>query len=334
MISQRIARMLSWLVPYSCCAAALLASPLTGRAQPAQQDEVKAVVRISKELIDDVLAKVEVTGTIPYDARLLGLRVQGLAYGRGKLTAEVLTQDGKATVVAHGKGTGETYAYATLGPVLATGNAWADFTLQTLVHFNGRKFSLGETIPCVEVHAELDKLQTRHGGLPGRVAGRLARPLAELVMPLAETRADPIGDYYLVQFVNQLGGQIIDKLNGATRVEESLNRLFPETKEFGIQLSADGKFIQASYGPKGRAPVALPKHPKPPENTRMEIWLHSSNKGAEALAKISKSPLAKELLRAYMEATLPELAALTEDRSVAAVGPWIVITIGPPKTAK
>src|SRR6516164_5222289 len=121
MISQRIARMLSWLVPYSCCAAALLASPLTGRAQPAQQDEVKAVVRISKELIDDVLAKVEVTGTIPYDARLLGLRVQGLAYGRGKLMAEVLTQDGKATVVAHGKGTGETYAYATLGPVLPPG---------------------------------------------------------------------------------------------------------------------------------------------------------------------------------------------------------------------
>jgi hypothetical protein len=183
----------------------------------------------------------------------------------------------------------------------------------------------------VQVHLDLDKLEGRHGRLPGRAAGRLMRPVAQFMLPRAETRAEPIGDYYLIQFVNQLGDQIVDKLNSATRVEESLRRLYPESKDWAIRLSSDGKFIQATYGPQGSELVDLPENPKRSKNTRMELWLHSSDKGAEAAAKIAKSPLAHELIHAYIEATLPELAALTDDRSVAAVGSWIVITIGPPK---
>jgi hypothetical protein len=326
--------MLPWLVPYACCSAVLLALPTAGHAQFGQPGEVQAVVRISKELIADVVNKVEVTGTIPYDARVLGFRVQGLADGQGKLSVEILPENSNATVVVHAKGTGQTYVYGTLGPVLATGYARAPFTSQTLVRFGGRKFTLGETTPSLQVYAELDRLEGRHGRLPGRAVGCLLRPVAQLMLPHAEARAVPIGDFYLVQFINQLGGQIVDKLNSATRIQESLNRLFPDTKDMGIQLSSDGKFIQAVYGPLGSASVVLPKHPNPPANTRMEVWLHSSNKGAEALANISKSPLAKQLINTYLQATLPELAALTEDRTVTAVGPWIVITIGPPKSSK
>ena len=115
-------------------------------------------------------------------------------------------------------------------------------------------------------------------------------------------------------------------------MEESLNRLFPETKDWGFQLSTDANFIQAAYGPPGSEAIVLPENPKRLKNTRLELWLHSSTEGAAALAKLSKSPLAKELIQRYLEATLPELAALAEERSVAAVGPWIVISIGPPKT--
>jgi hypothetical protein len=135
-----------------------------------------------------------------------------------------------------------------------------------------------------------------------------------------------------VEFINQVGSQIVDKLNSVTRVQESLNRLFPETRDMGVQLSSNGKFIEAAYGPKGSESVVLPTLLGRPENTRMEIWLHSSNQGAAALAKLSRSALAKQLVQTYLQATLPELAALTEDRSVSAVGPWIVILIGPPKT--
>jgi hypothetical protein len=334
MIPNATVRILPWLVPYACCTAALLALPKTGHAQQSGKlSDVQAVVRISKELIDDVVSKVEVTGTIPYYARILGFHVQGLADGRGKLTVEIQPGDGNATVVVHAKGEGQTYATGTLGPVLATGFVRIPFTSETLVRFNGRKFSLGETTPHVQICAELDKLEGRHGRLPGRAAGRLMRPMAQVMLPHAENRGEPYGDFYLVQFINELGGKIVDKLNTATRVEESLDRLFPETRDWTAQLVADGNFIQAAYGPRGSAAVVLPANPARTATTRMEIWLHPSNEGAAALAKFSKSPLAKELINSYLRATLPELAALTEERTVSAVGPWIVITIGPPKTA-
>jgi hypothetical protein len=63
----------------------------------------------------------------------------------------------------------------------------------------------------------------------------------------------------------------------------------------------------------------------------LELWLHSTTKGAEALDKLAKQPLAKQLVQAYLEATMPELAALTADRTVTAVGPWVVIYVGLPK---
>jgi hypothetical protein len=42
-------------------------------------------------------------------------------------------------------------------------------------------------------------------------------------------------------------------------------------------------------------------------------------------------PLAKKLVQKYLEALLPELTALAENRSVDAVGEWLVISIGAPK---
>jgi hypothetical protein len=322
---------LSWVVPYACCTSALLGLPMGGEAQPAQTTEIKAVVRISKELIDDVVSRVEVIGTIPYDARVMGFRVRGVADGQGRLTTELTTDQGKGTAIVRGEGAGQSYARASLGPVVATAYVTAPFAARTVLHFDGRKFSRGETSPWVGLHVELDRLEGRRGRLPGRVAGRLLRPAARLMIPRVEARATPIADYYLTKFVEDLADEIVGRLNRTTAVEKSLNRLFPETKDWGFQLSTDANFIQAAYGPPGSEAIVLPENPNRLKNARLELWLHSSTKGAEAMAKLSKSPLAKQLIQRYLEATLPELAALAEERSVAAVGSWIVISIGPPK---
>ena len=156
--------------------------------------------------------------------------------------------------------------------------------------------------------------------------------MGELLLPCAEREATPIGESYLKNFVDGLAEKIVSKLNRTTRVEESLNRLFPETTGWEFQLSTDPAFIQAAYGPPGSEVPILPENPGRLENTRMEVWLRATTKGAEALEKLSKQPLAKPLIQRYLEATLPELAALTEERSVTVVGPWVVICIGSPKS--
>jgi hypothetical protein len=86
--------------------------------------------------------------------------------------------------------------------------------------------------------------------------------------------------------------------------------------------------------------------------------LRSTNKEAQALARLSRGPLARQLIQRYLEAILEqsttaflrlrpsranqliqkyfevavaEVGTLTQDVSVDAVGPWIAISMGAPK---
>jgi hypothetical protein len=95
-----------------------------------------------------------------------------------------------------------------------------------------------------------------------------------------------------------------------------------------FQVSSDANFIQAVYGPPDAKVPSLPAHPQPLANVDVEVWLRSSGKEAKFLENLSKQPLAHQLLQAYLEATLPKLAVLAEERSVVAAGSWIVISVG------
>ena len=321
----------AWLIPFAVCASLLAALPVGGQAPPAPQGEVKAVVRISKQFIEDVAARVEVSAAIPYRATVLGFCCQGVINGRGKLAVDMTTAQGEATFVVSSQGTAETYARAVRGPIVAMGPAWTPVASLTVVRFDGRKFHLGETTPWAEVHAKLDCVEGRHGGPAGRAVGRLVLPLGQLLVPRAEAQATPIGEYYLKNFVDEVAEQIVTKLDRTTPVEKSLNRVFPQTKDWVFQMSTDPRFIQAAYGPRGSKVPYLPENPGRLKDVRLELWLHSTDTEAGDLVKLSKEPLAKGLMHKYLETVLPELAALAENRSLDSVGPWLVISIGAPK---
>jgi hypothetical protein len=316
---------------FAVCASLLLAQPARGQAPPAQQGEIKAVVRISKELIDDVVARKEIVATVPYDAIVLGFRCQGVIDGRANLSVDITTAKNEATFVVNGRGTATTYARGDFGPIVAMGPGWGPFVTLTVLHFDGRKFTAEDTVPWAQVHGELEHVEGQHGSWIGRAAGRLAVPIGRLLMPRAEEQAKPIGEYYLKTYVDNLTQEIIGKLNRTTPVEKSLHRIFPETTDWVFQMSADAQFIQAAYGPRSAPVPELPENPGRHKDVRLELWLKSTTTEAQALAKLTWSPLAKELISKYLETIVPELAALTDNRSVEAVGPWLVISIGRPK---
>jgi hypothetical protein len=212
------------------------------------------------------------------------------------------------------------------------GSAGGPFVSRTLVRFDGRKFYLVETVPSAQVHIELDRIEGRHGGAAGRAAGRLAMPIGRRLVPRAEAQARPIGEYYLKNFVDELAEEIVAKLDRTTPVEKSMNRLYPETRDWVFQMSADSRFIQAAYGPRGATVPVLPENPAQLKDTRLELWVHTTAKEAQALAKLTKEPLARQLVQAYLKTSFPELAAMTENRSVVSVGPWLVICVGAPET--
>jgi hypothetical protein len=159
----------------------------------------------------------------------------------------------------------------------------------------------------------------------------VALPFGRLLVPRAEAEAKPIGEYYLKNFVDELAEKIVTKLDQTTPVEKSLNRLFPSTRDWVFQMSTDPRFMQAAYGPRGAKVPVLPENPAHLKDVRLEMWVHSTTKEAQDLAKLANEPLAKALMHKYVETILPEVAALAEDRSIDAVGPWLVISVGAPK---
>jgi hypothetical protein len=321
----------TWLILLALCASLLAALPVRAQAPPAPKGEIQVVVRISKQFIEDVAAREEVVASIPYSARVVGFHCEGVIDGRGKLSVEMKTAQGEATFVVNSHGTGQSYVRGVLGPIVALGPAWGPFASRTLVRFDGRKFSLVETTPWAKVHGKLECVETRHGGPAGRAVGHLLLPLGQHLVPRAEEEAKPIAEYYLKNFVDGLAKEIIERLDRTTPVEKSMNRLFPETRDWVFQMSTDSQFIQAAFGPRGSRVPLLPENPGRLKEVRLELWLHSTAKEAQDLVKLSKQPLAKRLVHKYLETILPELAALAENRSLDSVGPWLVISIGAPK---
>jgi hypothetical protein len=150
-------------------------------------------------------------------------------------------------------------------------------------------------------------------------------------VPRAEAEATPIGESYLKNLVDELAEQIVTTLDRTTPVEQSLNRLFPETRAWVFQMSTDSQFMQAAFWPRGSAVPVLPENAGRLKDVRLELWLHSTATEAQDLVKLSKVTLHKNLIHRYLETLLPELAAFAENRSVDSVGPWLVISIGAPK---
>jgi hypothetical protein len=319
------------LVSFAVCASLLAPLPVRGQAPPPQQDEIKAVARISRKLIENVAARQEVVAAIPYHAMVLGFHCEGVIDGRGNLSVEMTTSQGEATFVVNGRGTGHSHVRGVRGPVVALGQAWGPFTSRTVVRFDGRKSSVVQTTPWAEVRGELECVEGPYGRCPGRAVGRLVLPVGRLLVPHAEVQATPIAEYYLKTFVDNLAEQIVTRLNRTIPVEQSVHRLFPRTRDWVFQMSANPQYLQAAYGPRGAPVPVLPENPGKLKDVRLELWLRSTTKEAEALAKLTRVPLAKELVRKYLETILPELAALSENRSVDSVGQWLVISIGAPK---
>src|SRR5262249_22453817 len=241
----------SWLIPFGVCSSLLAASPLYGQAPPAPQDQIKVLARISKQFIEDVAAREDVVATVPYNAKVLGFRAQGVANGLAKLSVDFRTAPDEATFIVSSYGSSQIYARAIRGPIVAMGPATIPFTSQTFVRFDGRKFHLGGTTPAAPGHFQLDRIERRPRRPVGAARGRFVPSVGLRLVPRAEAEARPIGEYYVKSFADGFAEEIVTKLDRTTPVEKSLNRLFPEMRDWGFHMSADSQFLQAAFGPPG-----------------------------------------------------------------------------------
>ncbi len=312
-------------------ACALMPSPIQGQDQPADEHEIKAVFRFSKKFLNDTADKVEIVADIPLSANVLTFHCTGQIHGRGKAAIELQQDSDQAIFVATSRGEGQVCVSGARKVIVVEAPACASFTASTLIRFDGRRCTRMSTTPCVDLHAELERITTHRDGAVGRAAGNIALPLGKLMVPRAEERSLPIAESIVQSFVDETVDKITARLNEKLPVEESVNRLFPKTANWVFQMSAHAGFLQAAYGPPDAKLPILPNNPKPLANAHAEVWLRTTSKEAKFLAKVSEQPLAHQLVQTYLESTLPRLAALAEEHTLVAIGPWIVISVGPGK---
>src|SRR5262249_49375775 len=131
-------------------------------------------------------------------------------------------------------------------------------------------------------------------------------PAGEHLVPHAEREARPIAEQILRNFVDDLATEVIEELNRTTLVEEQLNQLFPQTRDWNFQLAVDPRFVQVAYGPRDSDVPLLPRNPGRLKDVRLVLWLRSSNKEAQALAELSRGPLARQLIPKYLAAILEQ----------------------------
>ena len=314
---------------FMLCASALVPSLVRGQEKQVDDGEIKAIFRISKRLLNDVADKVEIAADVPLSARVLTFHCTGLIHGRGKAAIDLLSSGDQAMFVANSHGDGQVCVTGTRRFLVVQAPAGGAFTASTLIRFDGRRCTRIGTTPSVGVSAELERITTRRDGAVGRAVGRMALPLGNQFVPLAERRGIPIAESIVENVVNDMADKIIARLNETLPVEDSVNRLFPQTAHWVFRMSADTEFLQAAYGPPAAKMPTLPKNPKPLADPHVEAWVHSTSKEAKFLESAGNQPLAQQLVQTYLKSTLPRLAALADEHSIAAVGEWIVISVGP-----
>lgn len=295
------------------------------------ENEIKAVFRISRQLVKDAIEQQELVANIPIRATIMGLDSSGVIHGRGKLAVELQSSGEQAMLIVRSKGKGAACITGRRGPIVVYVPSGGPFTTCSRINFDGRHFTPECTEAHANVHLSLQRITTRRDRLPGRVLGALARPVGKRMMPRAEPQAKGVTERAIVGFVNSEMDKNLTKLNEDLPVDDTVNRLFPNAADWKFYLAGEDEFIQAAFGPAGLGMPTLPEVPGRMENVLFEAWLRSTNEEAKALADLSNKPLAKRLVETYLEATLPKLAAMSGEKSITAVGSWVVISVAPPE---
>ena len=268
-------------------------------------------------------ARKEVVATIPYNAIVLGFHCQGVIDGRANLSVDMTTDQGEATFVIYSQGTAQTYVRGVRGPIVALGPAWGPFTSRTLVRFDGRKFTVVETTPWAQVHGELERVEGRHGGRVGRAVGRLLLPVGRLLVPRAEAASHADWRVLPQDLRGRTGRKDCHEAEPhhpcGTIAESALSR------DQGLGFSDCPRIPNSSRRPMGHGVLEVPVLPENPgqlKDVRLELWVRSTTKEAQALAKLTKQPLAKQLVQQIPRSD-PSRAGRLDGKAVRRLG-WSV----------
>lgn len=297
-------------------------------ASNVETTEAEVVFRISKTFFDETVSEQEIVSDIPFTGRILGMNCHGVIHGVAHAKIGMQNNGRFVNLTIQAQGDGSSVGTCSQGPLVVISPMWGPFTTTTNIRFDGHTFTNMCTTANIDLQGCVQEVRGRRNRPAGRVLGRGIKPLVQKLMPRAVAQAKPIAEQHVRDHVNKEFDAAIAKFNQRNPVSESINRLFPETRTWTLNLSTTNDYIQVAYGPSNSTIPNLKKIETENFVPVIEVWLKSTTEEARALSELAGKPLAKQLVNSYLEKTLPKLSALGDQRYVEAEGKWLRIRIG------
>jgi hypothetical protein len=237
-----------------------------------QSGETKVVVRISKQLFDD-LVKDTIEERTPIDQFALGARSIGVAEtsAQFRITLEPLAEEAKFLIQVTGQARASTVAHTR--PVQVRSGSRTDFEGHAFVHYDGWEFHVPDGEVTASSEMWLEQITPRRRGLVGRLIRRIASRSVDRKRPqalnlLRETTKARVGESF-----DQSLDELERELQQVTPLEQTVNLLFPETKSWVCHLSTTTDYLQAGVGPKDSVVPELPQRGDRPMQAAVELWV-------------------------------------------------------------
>lgn len=307
-------------------AAALALSLPAVQAGKDDPPEVNVVLRISRTLVNEITTQ-KVERTTPICTTFMDVQVRGRAHTRGTATLQFDTGPKANGFTVELRGTSLSETIGERPPVEVFVSGRLDFFLRKRVTFDGEKFRTLPTVADAQFTSNVDGIATPPG-LLGVVIRIIATSKVRRQQPLADAMALEEGKAQVIAAFDEEINKKIDELNGVSPLEETINRLFPQTKNWIYYPEVTPTHLIVGAGPPGSVLPVLPTSEK--TDAPIELWIRNKP-GTPGMLAVLK--LWREAGKQLQEMLPPELSKkinLEGGFDTQTVKDWFVIQLGKP----
>jgi hypothetical protein len=312
-----------------CAVVLLLSLQLDASPQPSPPSkdalpEVTVVLRISRKLINELTTE-KVQRTTPVHLHLLEAEMRGQALTNATGSVQFEPMANETGFVIELQGTTVSQTVIDRPPVQVFGSGRMTFIVRKRVAFEGVRFRTQPTTLEASFCSSVDGLATPPG-LIGVFVRLIATPIVQRQAPLFAAAAFEEGKAQLVATFDEEVQQIIDDLNQVSPLEETVQKLFPETKDWIYYASSTPTHLIIGVGPPQHRVPELPVSEK--TNAPIEVWIRARPQTQAMIQVLKLWRDANKQLRQMLPPSIGKALTFEGEIKTQTVKDWFVIQLG------
>jgi hypothetical protein len=321
-------KLASWMSVFCVvgCALALPPDelPQSGASGKESQSEVNVVLRVSRKFIAELTTR-RFQRTDPVYLCVLDSPITGTAQTDATFTVDFDTSSKESAFVLklQGSTASSTIADRTLLQVFGSGQM--DFTVRKRVTFDGKKFRGQPSIVDAHLSSAIDGIATP-GGLVGWIIEMIAEPIIRRQQPVVAEVAYEDGTTKLADAFDQETNKLVAQLNQVSPLQETIEALFPETRDWTYSLSTTPTHLIIGAGPPGLRVPELPSTKR--TEAPIELWVRGKEETQGMLKVIQLWKDAGKQLETLLPEELQKSIKIGDSFKTAFVKGWFVIQLG------